>query len=216
MTDLAAAAAKLRGPFPKEAIGHLPRGGKQLDYVGHAAVTDRLLTVDPTWSWEPFSVDEAGQPVLVYRDGKPVGLWIRLTVCGITRPGYGSVEPGAFDAVKQLIGDALRNAAMRFGVALDLWAKEDLGGAEFSQTAQVAETRKSSSGVGQDKSEGGAAAQAQGTPAPDDASPATEKQLERAVRVYGSRNALAFAAKKNVDALTAAEAADLIAARVSK
>ena len=24
-----------------------------LDYVGHAALTDRLLDVDPSWTWEP-------------------------------------------------------------------------------------------------------------------------------------------------------------------
>ena len=58
--------------------------------------------------------------------GKPIGLWIKLTVGGVTRLGYGSVTPEAYDPEKQLIGDALRNAAMRFGVALDLWSKSDL------------------------------------------------------------------------------------------
>lgn len=57
--------------------------------------------------------------------GSPVGMWIKLTVGGVTRLGYGSVPSGQADAVKVLIGDALRNAAMRFGVALDLWAKGD-------------------------------------------------------------------------------------------
>jgi hypothetical protein len=49
------------------------------------------------------------------------GLWILLTVKDVTRPGYGD---GANP--KEVISDAIRNAAMRFGVALDLWAKEDL------------------------------------------------------------------------------------------
>ena len=40
-------ALALRKPFPKESIGKLPKGNAMLDYVGHAAVTDRLLTVDP-------------------------------------------------------------------------------------------------------------------------------------------------------------------------
>ena len=60
-------AAALRKPFPRESIGILPKPYKadslkgqcsvcngyhglpavHLDYVGHAAVTDRLLTVDP-------------------------------------------------------------------------------------------------------------------------------------------------------------------------
>jgi hypothetical protein len=94
-----------------------------LDFVGHAALTDRLLDADPGWNWEPLAMSERGLPV---RDDEG-GLWIRLTVCGVTRLGYGhagSKQGG--DAVKELIGDALRNAAMRFGAALDLWHKGSL------------------------------------------------------------------------------------------
>lgn len=117
----------LRAPFAPEQIGKLPKGGALLDFVGHAAVTDRLLKADPMWNWEPLAFDEHGLPAFT-RDaqGKPIGLWIKLTVGGVTRLGVGSVAANAFDAEKQLIGDALRNAAMRFGVALDLWTKEDL------------------------------------------------------------------------------------------
>lgn len=97
-----------------------------LDYVGHAEVTRRFLEVDPTWQWEPVATDDNGLPMLDHDDrGNPVGLWIRLTVLGVTRLGYGSVPPGQADAVKVLIGDALRNAALRFGVALDMWVKND-------------------------------------------------------------------------------------------
>lgn len=88
-----------------------------LDYVGHAAVTDRLLAVDPFWSWEPMVLDGAGFPGLD-RDGN---LWIRLTVGGMTRLGVGDGRNA-----KERIGDAIRNAAMRFGVALDLWSKDEL------------------------------------------------------------------------------------------
>lgn len=129
--------AKLLAPFPAEAIGKLPKPTKRdapkgkcqecggyhglpavhLDYVGHAAVTKRFLEVDPEWTWEPFAVDASGLPALD-REGN---LWIKLTICGVTRPGVGD---GA--NMKERIGDALRNAAMRFGVALDLWAKEDI------------------------------------------------------------------------------------------
>ena len=97
-----------------------------LDYVGHAQVTARLLEVDPGWSWEPVAFDTDGLPaVAVEQDGRRV-LWIRLTVCGVTRLGVGIVGSGKPEVEKELIGDALRNAAMRFGVALDLWAKGDL------------------------------------------------------------------------------------------
>ena len=135
--------AKLREPFPPHQISKLPKPFKKdapkgkcqecggfhglpaahLDYVGHAALTDRLLDVDPRWTWEPVGFAPDGLPALD-RNG---GLWIKLTVCGMTRLGYGSADgKSGGDAVKELIGDALRNAAMRFGAALDLWHKGDL------------------------------------------------------------------------------------------
>lgn len=95
-----------------------------LDYVGHGAVTHRLLEVDAEWNWEPLGADPAGMPAFVEsRAGNPIGLWIKLTVGGVTRLGFGSCPDDQKDPEKVLIGDALRNAAMRFGVALDLWVK---------------------------------------------------------------------------------------------
>lgn len=111
-------AAALRAPFPPEQVGKLPKAGMTLDYVSHAWVTERLLQVDPTWSWEPMGHTEHGTPYLDSHGG----LWIKLTVAGVTRLGYGTGTGP--EAVKIAIGDALRNAAMRFGVALDLWEKE--------------------------------------------------------------------------------------------
>jgi hypothetical protein len=97
-----------------------------IDYVGHADVTRKLLETDPLWNWEPVAFDEDGLPKLDTDDlGNPVGLWIRLTILGVTRLGYGSCPSNQSDAVKVLIGDAIRNSAMRFGVALDLWSKTE-------------------------------------------------------------------------------------------
>lgn len=96
-----------------------------LAYVGHAAATNRLLDADLEWNWRPIATDSDGLP-LFDKDG---GLWIGLTICGVTRMGYGNAdqkEPraaSAGDRVKEVIGDAIRNAAMRFGVALELWHK---------------------------------------------------------------------------------------------
>lgn len=145
-------AAKLRAPFPPEKVGKLPRVtcGKcrdsrerscdshvkskcsdcgnwitsahiHLDFVGHADATDRFLEVDADWHWEPFALDPRGLPA--FDDNG--GMWIRLTIAGTTRIGYGDADgkKGA-NAVKEAIGDALRNAGLRFGVALDLWRKE--------------------------------------------------------------------------------------------
>lgn len=125
-----AALAELRKPFPEHQVSVLDKGrAGKLSYVGHAAITARLLDVDPLWTWEPMGTTAEGLPLLD-ADG---GLWIRLTVNGMTRIGYGhapgSKAPG--DRTKELIGDALRNAAMRFGAALDLWHKGgDLSGSE--------------------------------------------------------------------------------------
>ena len=99
---------------------------RHLDYVGHAAVTDRLLDCDPEWTWEPVAFGPDGLPAL----DTSGGLWIRLTVCGVSRLGYGNAQdkdaysPG--DRLKEVIGDAIRNSAMRFGAALELWHKGDL------------------------------------------------------------------------------------------
>lgn len=153
----------LRVPFPPNHISKLPKPTKRqteevrndfkkgirckecgawhhpqvvhLDYVGHAALTDRLLDCDPNWNWEPVSFGEDGTPKL----DQFGGMWIKLTVCGQTRLGYGHADgKSGGDAIKEVIGDALRNAAMRFGAALDLWHKGDLHGVEAQDAEQEA------------------------------------------------------------------------------
>lgn len=143
----------LRTPFEAHQIGKLPKPTSQqtkdakapkwdgvkceicgawhhpkvvhLDYVGHAALTDRFLDVDSDWTWEP----------LAFKEGLPAfdstgGLWIKLTILGVTRIGYGHAASSEYKEIgsreKEVIGDALRNAGMRFGCALDLWHKGDL------------------------------------------------------------------------------------------
>ena len=158
--------ALLREPFPAHQIAKLPKQVKRddqdkgrcergsrysadgyfcggwharsmhLDYVGHAALTDRLLDVDPEWSWEPVAFGDDGLPKFDHLGG----LWIRLTVCGVTRLGYGDSQgKSGPNAVKEAIGDALRNAAMRFGAALDLWHKGDLHADDNEAPTQYSE-----------------------------------------------------------------------------
>lgn len=112
-----------------------------IDFVGHAHVTDRLLSVDPAWSWEPVAWSDQGTPAIgTSINGRDAVMWIRLTVAGVTRPGVGSAPADSHEIEKQLIGDALRNAAMRFGVALDLWAKAELESADAHDTPTEAPT----------------------------------------------------------------------------
>jgi len=111
---------------PDELIATLPKGGISLKYLGHSDTSRALTECDPFWTWEPMSYTDDGQPFLTLNDqGQPVGLWAWLTVCGCRRPCYGSVMPGKGDALKELIGDCIRNGAMRFGVAGALWSKAD-------------------------------------------------------------------------------------------
>lgn len=164
---------KLREPFPAHQISKLPKETKaqadarkadmskgikcqlcggwhhrdavHLDYVGHAAATDRLLDVDPAWTWEPLALDAQGLPA-ADRYGN---IWIKLTVCGVTRLGYGAADgKTGGDAIKEIIGDAIRNAGMRFGMALDLWHKGDLHveEAEPAKDKAVRELRETEDG----------------------------------------------------------------------
>lgn len=152
--DVIAGLKKLREPFPEHHISLKPaptknqteslksninlginckecgtwhhKDTKHLLYVGHAALTDRLLDVDPFWTWEPLSYTDEGLP----RFDNTGGLWIKLTVLGVTRIGYGHAMQSGFKEIgsreKEVIGDCLRNAGMRFGAALELWHKGDL------------------------------------------------------------------------------------------
>lgn len=96
-----------------------------IEFVSHADVTDRLLEVDPEWTWEPVALAPNGLPALT-PDG---GLWIRLTVAGVTRIGYGGADgKTGDDGVKEAVSDAIKVTAMRFGVALDLWRKSEVSG----------------------------------------------------------------------------------------
>lgn len=140
--------AALAEPFPPESVGTRPEitcplcklGGcaahavaecaecgralttahVHLDYVGHAYVRERLNEVDPEWTWEPMALTAKGLPLL--QDGC---LWVRLTIGGKTHLGVGDAPRQSGGRMwKELIGDALRNAAMSFGVALDMWKRE--------------------------------------------------------------------------------------------
>jgi hypothetical protein len=161
--------AKLRAPFPPESIGHKPTitcracsnkdtkceqhkarncgqckqfvttAHMHLDFVGHAYVRERLLDVDPEWNWKPLALNAQGLPAMDDNGG----MWIELTVGGVTRLGYGDA-PGkrGGNAVKEVIGDALRNAGQSFGIALEMWKKEAASVAEDVPERQVERPRQ--------------------------------------------------------------------------
>lgn len=125
--QLADVLTKYAVPDPK-IVGKLPKGGMQMDYVGHADITRILIEVDPMWSWEPCGWVN-GRPHIHVENGMAT-MWARLTVHGKAMLGVGSVRADKAELDKELVGDFLRNAAMRFGISLALWTKqewEDLG-----------------------------------------------------------------------------------------
>lgn len=105
-------------------VGKLPKGGIQLDFVGHADVTKMLIEIDPLWSWEPVAFDTDGLPAYRVENGLAhMAGW--LTVHGVRRLGIGSVAHSKPDLLKELASDFIRNAAMRFGICLSLWTKQE-------------------------------------------------------------------------------------------
>jgi hypothetical protein len=127
---------QLRAAFRKAQIGKLPKPTKKenakgnctvcggyhglpavhLDYVGHAAVTERILEVDPDYEFGPV-LDINKRPIKS-EDGSVL---YYLSIAGSTK-----YEWGDGPNMKEVSSDAIRRCAMRFGVALDLWAKEPL------------------------------------------------------------------------------------------
>ena len=109
-------------PDPK-IVGTIPRNGINLAYVSHADITRILIEVDPSWSWQPMEWVN-GRPAINVENGTAT-MWGTLTLLGKSMLGVGSVRADKQELDKELIGDFLRNAAMRFGIALSLWSKQD-------------------------------------------------------------------------------------------
>jgi hypothetical protein len=98
-----------------------------LDYISHAVVTDRLLQVDPEYTFTPL-LDNDGRPIVVLdglAPGDVIGVWGRLEILGTS-----VVEFCGGTNLLDAYSRCLCRAAMRRGVALDLWIRDD----EFKET----------------------------------------------------------------------------------
>jgi hypothetical protein len=123
-------------PDPK-IVGKLPKGGMQLDFVGHADVTKMLIEIDPEWTWEPTAFDTNGLPAYRVENGMAhMAGW--LTILGVRRLGIGSVMHNKPDLLKELISDFIRNASMRFGVCLSLWTKQEWDDVSYTSSTPSA------------------------------------------------------------------------------
>lgn len=119
-------------PDPK-IVGTITKQGTALDFVGHAEITRILIEIDPLWNWQPAAwVD--GRPAVHEANGTAT-MWGTLTLLNKAMIGVGTAPMFITsrtgekfmksDLDKELVGDFLRNAAMRFGICLSLWSKQD-------------------------------------------------------------------------------------------
>lgn len=115
---------RLSEPFPVDFIDRVNKGSHTEDYVNHAVVTDRLNRVlgEDGWTFEilhreTFN-DDKGVPHCV-------GVTVRLTIGDIFRDEVGTVgrQSNYGDELKACVSDAVKRAAMRFGVGIQLWHK---------------------------------------------------------------------------------------------
>lgn len=121
---LAAVPGKYATPDPS-IVSTIPKGGVQLAYVGHAEITLALIDVDPCWTWEPVALDEHTGGPIIGKQGNRLVMWGYLEVLGVRRLCVGTCLENKGDPEKELIGDLLRNGAMRFGIGTKLWSKAD-------------------------------------------------------------------------------------------
>lgn len=111
----------LTRPFPADKVKQKRgQGNRTMSYISHGLVTERLNEADPNWSSEILTEH-------IYKDqhGVPhcAGVTISLTVHGVTRVEAGGPQrqDGFTNEIKNAYSDALKRAAMRFGVALEMW-----------------------------------------------------------------------------------------------
>ncbi len=128
--------SKYAVPDPK-IVGKLPRGGIQLSFVGHADITRILIEIDPLWRWVPTGWAD-GRPAIHIENGMAT-MWGELTLLGHARLGVGSVPASKPDLDKELVSDFLRNAAMRFGICLSLWTKQEWDDLDTNTSSQSQE-----------------------------------------------------------------------------
>ena len=76
-------------------VSKLPKGGIQLDFVGHADITRILIEIDPLWTWEPCGW-ALGRPDIHVENGIAT-MWARLTILEKTMIGVGSARALKYD-----------------------------------------------------------------------------------------------------------------------
>ncbi|MFL6284443.1 MAG: Rad52/Rad22 family DNA repair protein [Pyrinomonadaceae bacterium] len=104
----------------KQREGWRDRNGNQhmVDYVEWHSVADILDRVAPTWSHAIRGIVQIGQMVAVTA---------AITIEGVTREGVGTGNADNETGIKKAEHDALKRAAIKFGIARELYQREGDG-----------------------------------------------------------------------------------------
>lgn len=102
----------------KHKIGWKDRTGRdhEVDYVEWHTVADLLDQICPEWSHQVSHIQQIGDLVAVTAS---------ITIRGVTRQGIGTGSAYEEKGIKKAEHDALKRAAVKFGIARDLYRKED-------------------------------------------------------------------------------------------
>lgn len=102
----------------KQRIGWRDRSGREheVDYVEWHAVADLLDRICPDWSHQVNEIKQIGDFVAVTAS---------ITIQGVTRQGVGTGSAYDEKGIKKAEHDALKRAAVKFGVARELYRREE-------------------------------------------------------------------------------------------
>jgi Rad52/22 family double-strand break repair protein len=102
----------------RQRVGWTDRAGREheVDYVEWHVVADLLDRICPSWSHEVISIKQIGDFVAVTAS---------ITIQGVTRQGVGTGSAYDEMGIKKAEHDALKRAAVKFGIARELYRKEE-------------------------------------------------------------------------------------------
>jgi hypothetical protein len=111
----------------KQREGWRDRNGQThyVDYVEWHCVADLLDKLVPTWSHSVRGVIQIGEFAVATA---------AITINGVTREGVGTGPADSETGIKKAEHDALKRAAVKFGVARELYRDEEKGGGSFGQS----------------------------------------------------------------------------------
>jgi len=101
----------------RQRVGGRDRNGNthMVEYVEWHTVADILDEKAPDWGHEIKNIEAIGQIITVT---------VAITIDGITREGIGTGRADSETGIKKAEHDALKRAAVKFGIARDLYKKE--------------------------------------------------------------------------------------------